>query len=101
MIVYIYAINPNSIKRSFCITHLSYKWHSGFLKTYHMVKKEFFWEGIKYDVQRFMVECLVFQQNKVEMVKTLGNLKPLDIPCQCWGGSLNRFYQRSTQARRE
>ena len=27
---------------------------------------------------------MVFQQNKVEIVKTLGNLQPLDIPCKCW-----------------
>ena len=43
--------------------------------------KEFFWEGLKSNVQRFMVECLVFQQNKVEIVKTPGILQPLDIPC--------------------
>ena len=58
--------------------------HSRFLKTYHRVKKEFFWEGLKTDVQRFMVECLAFQQNKVEMVKTLGLLQPLNIPSQHW-----------------
>ena len=28
--------------------------HSGFLKAYHRVKKEFFWEGLKNDVQRFL-----------------------------------------------
>jgi hypothetical protein len=27
--------------------------NSGFLKTYHRVKKEFFWDGLKTDVQRF------------------------------------------------
>ena len=58
--------------------------HSGFLKTYHRVKKEFFWEGLKNDVQRFVAECLVCQQNKVEIVKTQGLLQPLNIPCQCW-----------------
>jgi hypothetical protein len=58
--------------------------HSGFLKTYHRVKKEFFWDGLKTDVQRFVVECLVFQQNKVETIKTLGLLQPLAIPSQCW-----------------
>ena len=26
----------------------------GFLKTYHKVKKELFWEGLKSDVQRFV-----------------------------------------------
>jgi hypothetical protein len=28
--------------------------HSGFLKTYHRVKKDFFWDGLKTDVQRFV-----------------------------------------------
>ena len=54
--------------------------NSRFLKIYHRVKKELFWEGLKYDVLRFIVECLVFQQNKVEIVKTIGLLHPLNIP---------------------
>ena len=29
-----------------------------------------------------MEECLIFQQNKVEKVKILGLLQPLDVPCQ-------------------
>jgi hypothetical protein len=56
----------------------------GFLKTYHRVKKDFFWDGLKNDVQRFVVECLVFQQNKVETIKTPSLLQPLSIPSQCW-----------------
>ena len=48
---------------------------------YHRVKKEFFLEGLKYDVQRFVEECLIWQQNKVETVKPLGILQPLEIPC--------------------
>ena len=35
--------------------------HSGFLKTYHRVKKEFFWDGLKYNIQNFVAECLVCQ----------------------------------------
>jgi hypothetical protein len=58
--------------------------HSGFLKTYHRVKKDFFWDGLKTDVQRFVVECLVCQQNKVETIKTPSLLQPLSIPSQCW-----------------
>ena len=42
----------------------------GFLKAYHGVKKELFWEALKYDVRRFVEECLVYQQNKFETVKT-------------------------------
>jgi hypothetical protein len=58
--------------------------HSGFLKTYHRVKKDFFWDGLKTNVQRFVAECVVFQQNKVEKIKTLGLLQPLSIPSQRW-----------------
>jgi hypothetical protein len=57
--------------------------HSRFLKTYHRVKKEFFWDGLKIDVQRFVAECLGFQQNKVETIKSPGILQPLAIPSQC------------------
>ena len=38
--------------------------HSRFLKIYHMIKKEFFWEGLKTDVQKFVSECLVYEKNK-------------------------------------
>ena len=48
--------------------------NSRFLKTYHRVKNEFFWDGLKYDIQKFVVECLVCQQNKVETINTLGLL---------------------------
>jgi len=58
--------------------------NSGFLKTYHRVKKDFFWDGLKNNVQRFVAECVVCQQNKVETIKTPGLLQPLSIPSQCW-----------------
>ena len=35
--------------------------HLGFLKTYQRVKKEFSWDGLKSDIQKFVAECLVFQ----------------------------------------
>ena len=31
-----------------------------------------------------MEECLVYQQNKVETIKTPGFLQPLSIPIQWW-----------------
>ncbi len=58
--------------------------HSGFLKTYHRIKKEIFWDGLKLDIQKFVAECLVCQQNKVETIKTSGLLQPLSIPSQRW-----------------
>jgi hypothetical protein len=44
----------------------------------------FFWEGLKTDVQKFVSECLVFQQNKGETIKTPSLLQPLAIPNQRW-----------------
>ena len=48
--------------------------HSRFLKIYYKVKKEFFWDGLKSNIQNFVVEFFVFQQNKFETIKTLGLL---------------------------
>ena len=45
--------------------------HSRFLKTYHRIKKNFLWEGLKNDVQKFVFECVVCQQNKGETIKSL------------------------------
>jgi len=58
--------------------------HSEFSKTYHRVKKDFFWDGLKSGIQKFVVECLVFQQNKVDTIKTPSLLQPLAIPSQHW-----------------
>ena len=65
--------------------------HSGFLKTYHRVKKDFFWDGLKSDIQNFVAEFLVFQKNKVETINTLVILQPLSIPSQCWEEVLMDF----------
>jgi hypothetical protein len=54
-----------------------------------MIKKFFFWEGIKTDVQIFMSECVVCQQNKGETIKTLGLLQPISITSQCWEVSMD------------
>ena len=43
-----------------------------------------FWDVLKSDIQKFVAECLVFQQNKVEKIKTPGLLQPLSIPSQHW-----------------
>jgi hypothetical protein len=58
--------------------------HSVSLKRYHRIKKDFFWEGLKNDVQNFVFECLVCQQNKGETIKTSGLLRQLAILSQLW-----------------
>ena len=43
--------------------------HSGFLKTYHRVKKEFFWDVLKSNIQNLVAECSVCQQNKLRQLR--------------------------------
>ena len=84
-IVYIYVRTPKLKQKVLLELHTSpVGGHSGFLKTYHRVKKDLFCDGLKTDVQRFVVESVVFQQNKVETIKTTGLLQPLSIPSQRW-----------------
>jgi hypothetical protein len=58
--------------------------NSIFLKKYQMIKKDFFLEGPKIDVQNLVSKCVFFQQNKGETIKMLGLQQPLAIPIQCW-----------------
>ena len=83
---HLYLCNNSQLKQNILLVLHTYPLggKSLFLETYHKVKKEFFWDGLKSDIQKFVAECLVFQKNKVETIKTLGPLKPLSIPSQCW-----------------
>ena len=73
----LYLCKNSQLKQNILVefqtSHLGGQW--GFLKTYHRIKKDFFWDGLKSDIQKFVAECLVCQQNKVETIKTLGLLR--------------------------
>ena len=69
-------------KITFCLSSKFLHRYKRYL--YHKVNKGFFWDGLKSDIQKFVAECLVFQQNKVETIKTPGLLQPLAIPSQRW-----------------
>jgi hypothetical protein len=58
--------------------------HSGFLKTYQRIKKDFLGERMKKDIENFVIECQVCQRNKGETVKAPSLLQPLHIPHQRW-----------------
>jgi hypothetical protein len=58
--------------------------HLWFTKTYESVKHYFFWDGMKQDVHKFLVECDVYQCNEGEIVKALGTLQLLLIPHAIW-----------------
>ncbi|GJS43451.1 putative reverse transcriptase domain-containing protein [Tanacetum coccineum] len=53
--------------------------HPGSTKVYRDLKQNFWWNGMKQDVARFVAKCLACQQVKIEHQRTSGLLQPLDI----------------------
>ena len=54
-----------------------------FLKMYSKIKIIFFGKVLNLMFKRFVEECLIFQQNKVETINLPSLLQPFEIPCQC------------------
>ncbi|GKC91356.1 retrotransposon protein, putative, ty3-gypsy subclass, partial [Tanacetum coccineum] len=51
---------------------------------YRDLKQNFWWNGMKHDVARFVAKCLTCQQVKIKHQRTSGLLQPLDIPTWKW-----------------
>nr|GFB22915.1 hypothetical protein [Tanacetum cinerariifolium] len=58
--------------------------HLGSTKMYRDLKQNFWWNGMKQDVTRFVAKCLTCQQVKIEHQRASGLLQPLDIPTWKW-----------------
>lgn len=58
--------------------------HQGVLKTYHRLKRSFYWPGMKGDIKLFISECPTCQQHKYETIAPPGLLQPLSIPERIW-----------------
>jgi len=58
--------------------------HSGYEKTLHRAKRDFYWKGMRGDIKRFVRECEVCQRNKSENTSPAGLLQPLPIPTRVW-----------------
>ena len=43
--------------------------HSGYLKSFHRLKQDFWWVGMKTDFKNYIRECVVCQQMKHETCK--------------------------------
>lgn len=54
--------------------------HSGFLRTYHRIKRSFLWPGIQRDVKNFVSHCTECQCQNHENLHPSGLLQPLPIP---------------------
>ncbi|GJW37562.1 putative nucleotidyltransferase, ribonuclease H [Tanacetum coccineum] len=58
--------------------------HPSSTKMYRDLKQNFWWNGMKHDVARFVAKCLTCQQVKIEHQLASGLLQPLDIPTWKW-----------------
>ena len=58
--------------------------HSGFLKSYHRLKHDFYWVGMRADLKNHIKECGVCQQMKHETCHPAGLLQPLPILDKPW-----------------
>ena len=58
--------------------------HQGVLKTYHRLKRSFYWPGMKGNIKLFISECPTCQQHKYETIAPPGLLQPLPIPKRIW-----------------
>ncbi|GJV98444.1 putative reverse transcriptase domain-containing protein [Tanacetum coccineum] len=58
--------------------------HLGSTKMCRDLKQNFWWNGMKHDVARFVTKCLTCQQVKIEHQRASGLLQPLDILTWKW-----------------
>ena len=61
-----------------------YTAHPGATKMYQDLRSNFWWEGMKKDVAKFVQRCLICQRVKAEHKKPPGLLMPLQIPEWKW-----------------
>ena len=53
--------------------------HPGVLRTYKRVAQDFYWQGMRGDIQKFVAESIC-QQNKTLALFPVGLLQPLPVP---------------------
>lgn len=58
--------------------------HSGMFKTYKRLAAEWYWLGMKRDVQAYMAQCPTCQQNKNNFLSPGGLFQPLPLPNRVW-----------------
>ncbi|WVZ17903.1 hypothetical protein V8G54_010885 [Vigna mungo] len=58
--------------------------HVGVAKTMARICSQFFWPGMQQRIRKFVRECQIFQQAKVQQALPAGLLQPLPIPVHVW-----------------
>jgi len=58
--------------------------HPGQYRMQELIKRTYWWPGLKEDVKKYVQGCVKCQQNKVQHQKKAGELHPLEIPEGLW-----------------
>jgi len=58
--------------------------HPGQHKMLELLKRNYWWPGLKEDIKRYVQGYIKCQQNKVQHQKKVGELHPLEIPQRPW-----------------
>ena len=58
--------------------------HPGQQRMLELLKRNYWWPGLKEDVKRYVQGCFKYQQNKVQHQRKAGELHPLEIPQGLW-----------------
>jgi len=78
----IYVLNNRKIKKEILKENhdLADMGHLGQHRMLKVIKRTYWWPGLKEDIKKYVEGCFKCQQNKVQHQKKAGELYPLEIP---------------------
>ena len=82
----IYILNNKKIKKRILWENydLVDVGHPGQHRMLELLKRNYWWLGLKEDIKKYVQDCFKCQQNKVQHQRKLGELYPLEIPQEPW-----------------
>ncbi|KAI4885455.1 hypothetical protein NFI96_014403 [Prochilodus magdalenae] len=58
--------------------------HPGENRTFHLLSRRYWWEGMRSDIHRFIASCTVCAKSKTPRTLPAGKLQPLPVPNRPW-----------------
>jgi len=74
-------IKEEILKKNHDLADMGYP---GQYRMLELIKKTYWWLGLKKDIKKYIQECFKYQQNKVQHQRKAGELHPLEIPEGPW-----------------